>query len=339
MYSLIRSILFLFDAESAHVFSLKALSFINSIGLLRWFVKKRIESPVTVMGIKFSNAVGLAAGLDKNAQHIDALSRCGFGFIEVGTVTPLAQPGNEKPRLFRLPEDRAIINRMGFNNAGVDSLVTNVKKSHKSCVLGINIGKNKDTPLENAVDDYLLCMQQVYSYADYIAINISSPNTPGLRELQHGEGLTSLLTQLKNKQAELQQQYQCYVPLAVKIAPDLDESEIKDIAKRLLSAEIDAVIATNTTNSRPSSLECKVLANETGGLSGAPVFELSTQVLKQLVDALEGKIPVIAVGGISSAKDAQEKINAGASLVQIYTGFIYSGPQLINDCALVLKSK
>ena len=338
MYSLIRRFLFLFDAETIHVFSLKALSFANSINLLQLFVKKRVDSPVTVMGIKFPNAVGLAAGLDKNAGHIDALAQCGFGFIEVGTVTPLPQPGNDKPRLFRLPADNAIINRMGFNNSGVEALINNVKKSHKSCVLGINIGKNKDTPLENAVDDYLACMQQVYDHADYITINISSPNTPGLRDLQHGEGLTALLTQLKSKQAELKQQYNRYVPLAVKIAPDLDESEIQDIAKRLLSAEIDGVIATNTTNSRPASLKCKNIASETGGLSGAPVFELSTHVLKQLVDALEGKIPVIAAGGISSAKDAQEKINAGASLVQIYTGFIYAGPPLINECAMALKT-
>lgn len=338
MYSIIRRILFSFDAETIHDFSLKALSFANNIGLLQLFVKKRIDSPVTVMGINFPNAIGLAAGLDKNARHIDALAMCGFGFIEVGTVTPLAQPGNDKPRLFRLPEDHAIINRMGFNNAGVEALIRNVKKSRKSCVLGINIGKNKDTPLENAVDDYLVCMQQVYSYADYITINISSPNTPGLRDLQHGEGLTALLTQLKNKQTELNQHYQRYVPLAVKIAPDLDETEIKDIAKRLLSADIDAVIATNTTNSRPASLKCKDVADQTGGLSGAPVFELSTHVLKQLVLALDSKMPVIAAGGISSAKDAQQKIDAGASLVQIYTGFIYAGPQIINDCANALKN-
>lgn len=339
MYSLIRRFLFLFDAETIHVFSLKALSFANSIGLLRLLLKKRVDSPVTVMGIKFPNAIGLAAGLDKNAGHIDALSQCGFGFIEVGTVTPLAQPGNDRPRLFRLAEDNAIINRMGFNNAGVAALINNVKKSHKSCVLGINIGKNKATPLENAVDDYLSCMQQIYDYADYITINISSPNTPGLRDLQHGEGLTRLLTQLKDKQAELEQQTQRYVPLAVKIAPDLDESEIQDIAKRLLSAGIDAVIATNTTNSRPASLSCKAMADEVGGLSGAPVFTLSTHVLKQLVAALEGKIPVIAVGGIFSADDARQKIDAGASLVQIYTGFIYAGPQLVNDCAMALKTR
>ncbi len=349
MYSLLRKFLFLFDAEVIHVFSLNMLSFINSTGLLALFVKKRINAPVTVMGINFPNAVGLAAGLDKNARHIDALSKCGFGFVEVGTVTPLAQAGNEKPRLFRLQADNAIINRMGFNNDGVDALVDHVKHSdwykrsndfkqkHDRCILGINIGKNKATPLENAADDYLICMQKVYTYADYITINISSPNTPGLRKLQHGEGLSELLEQLKNKQTELNQQYQRYVPLAVKIAPDLNEEEIKDIADRLLAAKIDAVIATNTTNSRPSSLACQQLAAETGGLSGQPILDLSTRVLKQLVKVLDGKIPVIAVGGISSSADAMEKINAGASLVQIYTGFIYSGPKLISDCVLELK--
>ncbi len=337
MYSLIRKFLFLFDAETIHVFSLKMLSFINSLGLLKLLLKKRVDAPVTVMGIEFPNAVGLAAGLDKNAKHIDALAQCGFGFIEVGTVTPLAQAGNDKPRLFRLEADNAIINRMGFNNSGVKALVDNVKRSDRRCVLGINIGKNKDTPLENAVDDYLACMQQVYCYADYITINISSPNTPGLRELQHGDGLSSLLTQLKHKQAELSGQYQRYVPLAVKIAPDLEDDEIKDIAERLVSAEIDAVIATNTTNSRPSSLVCQKLASETGGLSGRPVFELSNHVLKQLVKALKNQLPVIAAGGISSPEDALEKINAGASLVQIYTGFIYAGPDLIHECASVLK--
>ncbi len=337
MYFLIRKILFLFDAELVHVFSLKAMSFLDAIGLLQLFLKKRIDSPVTVMGIKFPNAVGLAAGLDKNAQHINALAKCGFGFVEVGTVTPLAQPGNDKPRLFRLVADHAIINRMGFNNAGVHTLIKNVINSQHSCVLGINIGKNKDTPLENAVDDYLICMQEVYDYADYITINISSPNTPGLRELQHGEGLSSLLSQLKNKQSELEAKYNHYVPIAVKIAPDLESDEIQDIAKRLIAVKIDAVIATNTTNSRPASLKSTELASETGGLSGQPVFELSTDVLKQLVKALDGKIPVIAAGGISSAEDASAKIRAGASLVQIYTGFIYSGPSLINDCAKSLK--
>jgi dihydroorotate dehydrogenase len=336
MYSLVRRFLFLFDAETAHVFSLKMLSFVNTIGLLRLFLPKRVEAPATVMGIEFPNAVGLAAGLDKNAEHIDALAQCGFGFIEVGTVTPVAQAGNDKPRLFRLVADKAIINRMGFNNAGVEALVNRVKKSHKNCVLGINIGKNKITPLENAVDDYLACMQQVYKYADYITINISSPNTPGLRELQHGEGLTSLLSRLKDKQAELAQQHH-YVPLVVKIAPDLDFAEINDIATRLLAAKIDGVIVSNTTSSRPASLIEKRLADEVGGLSGQPVFDLSNQVLRQLVAALNRKIPIIAAGGISSPEDAVEKIKIGASLVQIYTGFIYSGPALIQACAKAIK--
>ncbi len=338
MYLLLRKLLFTLDAERAHELSLKALSLFERLGLLRLFVGKRVYAPRTVMGIKFPNAVGLAAGLDKNAGHIDALSHCGFGFIEVGTVTPLAQPGNDKPRLFRLQQDEAIINRMGFNNDGVAALVENIKRSRRDCVLGINIGKNKDTPLENAVDDYLACMQQVYQYADYITINISSPNTPGLRELQHGEGLSALLSQLKTRQQVLADEQQCYVPLVVKIAPDLDHEEIQDIAQRLLAAKIDGVIASNTTSSRPATLNCRQLAQESGGLSGKPVFELSNQVLTQLVAALDNKIPVIAVGGIFSAEDARQKMACGASLVQIYTGFIYRGPALIHDCANMLKS-
>jgi len=349
MYSLIKRILFLFDAEVIHVFSLNMMNFLYSTGLLKLFVKKHINAHVNVMGIEFPNAVGLAAGLDKNGKHIDALCRSGFGFIEIGTVTPLAQAGNDKPRLFRLVADNAIINRMGFNNDGVETLLSNVKKSdwykqytdlkqnNNRCILGINIGKNKATPLENAADDYLICMQQVYAYADYITINISSPNTPGLRKLQHGEGLSELLMQLKAKQAELKQQHQRYVPLAVKIAPDLDAAEIKDIAARLLAADIDALIVSNTSNSRPALLSEPRLVEQTGGLSGQPIMDLSTQVLKQFIKALDGKIPVIAVGGIASAADAMEKVNAGASLVQIYTGYIYNGPELISDCALALS--
>ena len=333
MYSIIRKILFLFDAEKSHVLSLGMLSFLDRVGLLGLLLKRRVTAPVSVMGIEFPNAVGLAAGLDKYAAHIDALAKCGFGFVEVGTVTPVAQPGNDKPRLFRLQADHAIINRMGFNNQGVDNLVANVRKHRADCVLGINIGKNKVTPLENAVDDYILCMQAVYPHADYITINISSPNTPGLRELQHGDGLSSLLNQLKLKQAELHKQYSRYVPLAVKIAPDLEDDEIIDIAARLIAAEIDAVIATNTTSSRPETLKEKTLAEEQGGLSGQPVYDLSTQVLVKLISALDGKLPVIAVGGISSAEEALAKLKAGAKLVQIYTGFIYAGPKLINDCA------
>ncbi|NOR42054.1 MAG: quinone-dependent dihydroorotate dehydrogenase [Gammaproteobacteria bacterium] len=343
MYLFFRKFLFLFDAERIHVLSLDILSFAHRLGLLRLFMKKRVEAPVTVMGIEFPNRIGLAAGLDKNAGHIDALAQCGFGFIEVGTVTPLAQDGNDKPRLFRLQQDSAIINRMGFNNSGVHNLVANIKDSQwfkqdrNKCVLGINIGKNKVTALENAVDDYLVCMDHTYCHADYITINISSPNTPGLRELQHGDGLTNLLTRLKDKQTELADRYNKYVPLAVKIAPDLSADEVKDIAKRLIATEIDGVIVSNTTNSRPSTLHCQKLATETGGLSGPPVFELSNQILEQLISELHGKIPVIAVGGVSSAEDALHKIRSGASLVQIYTGFIYSGPSLISACAKKLQ--
>jgi len=338
MYKIIRKILFSFDAEKIHVLSLNMMSLFSSLGLLTLFIKNPVNASVTVMGIKFPNAVGLAAGLDKNARHIDALSQCGFGFIEVGTVTPLAQFGNDKPRLFRLPKDEAIINRMGFNNDGIEALVQYAKQNQEKCILGINIGKNKITSLENAVDDYLICMQQVYAYADYITINISSPNTPGLRELQHGDGLSELLSQLKDKQSELHQSTQRYVPLAVKIAPDLSVDEINDIANRLIAAKIDAVIATNTTNSRPPTLAHKNIAKEAGGLSGKPIFEISNTVLKQLVTALKGKIPVIAAGGIASPADAIEKVQAGASLVQIYTGFIYSGPRLVYDCALAIKN-
>ncbi len=336
MYSLLRKLLFTLDAERAHELSLKALSLLERLGLLRLFVPARVEAPVRVMGIVFPNAVGLAAGLDKNGGHIDALAQCGFGFVEVGTVTPVAQPGNDRPRLFRLVEDEAIINRMGFNNAGVDALVENVRRSRRNCVLGINIGKNKATPLENAVDDYAICMRKVYALADYITINISSPNTPGLRELQHGEGLSSLLAALKEIQAELAAASDRYVPLVVKIAPDLSDDEITDIAQRLLAAGIDGVIATNTTNSRPDYLHNKALAAEQGGLSGRPVFAPSNQVLEKLLDALDGQLPVIAVGGIFSAEDAREKIRLGASLVQIYTGFIYQGPKLVHDCAVSL---
>lgn len=332
MYSLLKKILFLFDAEAVHVFTLKLLGLSNRAALLSLLFRSRRYKPITVMGIDFPNAVGLAAGLDKNACYIDALSNCGFGFIEVGTVTPKAQPGNDKPRLFRLEQDEAIINRMGFNNDGVDALLDQVRRRRSDCVLGINIGKNKNTPLEKAVDDYLTCMQKVYAHADYITINISSPNTPGLRELQHGQGLTDLLTRLKDCQTALEERDRRYVPLVVKIAPDLDEEEIDDIASRLIMTGIDAVIATNTTNQRPSTLRCQSVAAETGGLSGAPLRELSNSALKRLLRALDGRIPVIAAGGITSADDAVEKLRLGASLVQIYTGFIYHGPQLIDQC-------
>ncbi|MDH5517772.1 MAG: quinone-dependent dihydroorotate dehydrogenase [Gammaproteobacteria bacterium] len=337
-YKLIRHILFRFDAEKSHYFALNALKLLKRAGLLRLITKKTVEAPITVMGLEFKNRVGLAAGLDKNAQYIDALSQAGFGFIEVGTVTPKPQPGNDKPRLFRLPAASAIINRMGFNNDGVEALLAAVKKSSYRGVLGINIGKNFSTAVENAVDDYLLGFKSVYQLADYVTVNISSPNTPGLRSLQHGDALFDLLTQLKASQKELQSVYKKYVPIAVKIAPDLSDDEIKLLSDTFLKTAIDAVIATNTTLSR-DGVENLPHAEEQGGLSGQPVKDASTRVVRRLCELFDGKIPVIAVGGIGSASDALEKINAGAELVQIYSGFIYQGPALVNECAQALAQQ
>jgi dihydroorotate dehydrogenase len=289
-----------------------------------------MHAPVKLLGLEFPNAVGLAAGLDKNGDHIDALAACGFGFVEIGTVTPRPQPGNPKPRLFRLQKDDAIINRMGFNNEGVEHLINNVRTSKRDCIIGINIGKNRDTSLEHAVDDYVSAFERVYPFADYITVNISSPNTPGLRDLQHGEQLTHLLQTLKQLQMQLEQKYNSYKPLLVKIAPDLGDDEISELAQTLITHHIDGVIATNTSNQRPK-LKSVELAAEAGGLSGRPIQPQSDHVLSVLVHELNGKIPVIAVGGIMSAADAERKIQAGASLVQVYTGFIYSGPGLVSS--------
>ena len=330
-YKIIRKILFMMDAERAHDLSLKMLKIIHQLKLGRVFFGRKYNSGIQVMDIDFPNPVGLAAGLDKNGDYFDALSDCGFGFVEIGTVTPRPQAGNPLPRLFRLPEAEAIINRMGFNNKGVDYLVEQVKKSSYKGVLGINIGKNFDTPVEKAVDDYLICLQKVYPYADYITINISSPNTPGLRDLQFGEALNKLLTALKLKQTELAQKSGKYVPLAVKIAPDMDDAAIQILADTFVQQGVDAVIATNTTSSR-EGVEGLPHAEEQGGLSGRPVKDKSDHVLHVLVTHLQGKIPVIAVGGISSAEDAVNKLSLGASLVQVYTGFVYQGPALIQDC-------
>jgi len=336
LYRLIRKILFMFDAETSHNLALKALNIVFKAGLSNLLFKKTVHDPVTVMGLEFKNRVGLAAGLDKNANYIDALSATGFGFIEVGTVTPKGQPGNDKPRLFRLPEANAIINRMGFNNNGIADLITAVKKSKYSGRLGINIGKNFSTPVENAVDDYLFCFEHVYTIADYIVVNISSPNTPGLRSLQHGEALVTLLTSLKEKQRELNNVHNCYVPIAVKIAPDLSSEEITELSETFLKTRIDCVIATNTTFSR-EGVESLQHGEEQGGLSGAPVKSASTHVVSEFGRLFNGKIPLIAVGGIMTAEDAVEKINAGADLVQIYSGFIYEGPDLIYNCAKALS--
>jgi dihydroorotate dehydrogenase len=330
LYQLIRSILFQLDAEKAHHLGLEGLSLLEASGLASLLYPKIDAKPVEVMGIQFPNAVGLAAGLDKNGDYIEAMSGLGFGFIEVGTVTPRPQPGNEKPRLFRIKEAEAIINRMGFNNLGVDHLVEQVRIAQTDAVIGINIGKNFDTPVENALDDYLIGMEKVYSHADYVTINISSPNTPGLRTLQFGESLNVLLQGLKEKQLALQAQYQRYVPMAVKVAPDLDAEEVQQLADTFSQFEIDAVIATNTTMSR-DKVEGMPNADEAGGLSGSPVFEQSTAVVSQFRQALPENLPIIAVGGIMSGDDAVEKLDAGADLVQIYSGLIYRGPELIQE--------
>ncbi|WP_263576439.1 quinone-dependent dihydroorotate dehydrogenase [Acinetobacter pseudolwoffii] len=328
LYSLARPLLFSLAPERAHELTLSLLKSSHKMGLMRQNVAAK---PVTCMGIEFPNPVGLAAGLDKNGAYIDALAGQGFGFIEIGTITPRPQAGNPHPRLFRLPQAKAIINRMGFNNDGVDQLVENVKAAKFKGILGINIGKNADTPVEKAVDDYLICLEKVYNYASYITVNISSPNTKNLRSLQSGDALTELLETLKNRQLELAQEYQHYVPLVLKVAPDLDETDIAFIAKQLLQFKIDGLIVTNTTLSR-EGVEGLAHAEEAGGLSGAPVFEKSTACLAAFAQVLKGQIPLIGVGGILSGADAVAKKQAGASLVQVYSGLIYTGPELVKDC-------
>lgn len=326
-YRFIRNLLFRLEPETSHTVALQSLSILKQLRLLK---TQKYVLPQTVMGITFPNPVGLAAGLDKNGEYVDALAALGFGFIEIGTVTPRAQSGNPKPRLFRLPDAEALINRLGFNNKGVDYLIAQVKQAKFSGVLGINIGKNFDTSLEKATDDYLFCLQKVYSYASYITINISSPNTTGLRDLQFGDYLNDLLRNLKQEQSKLAKQHSKYVPLVVKISPDLTISEIESIAKSFLHYGIDGVIATNTTIARTGIVGLKN-ANEQGGLSGKPLFAASTQVVQQLSQVLQGKIPIIAAGGIMSGVDAAAKKQAGASLVQVYTGFIYRGTVLIKE--------
>ncbi|AUC08141.1 MULTISPECIES: quinone-dependent dihydroorotate dehydrogenase [Acinetobacter] len=328
LYSLARPLLFSLAPERAHELTLSLLKSSHKMGLMRQNVAAK---PVTCMGIEFPNPVGLAAGLDKNGAYIDALAGQGFGFIEIGTITPRPQAGNPHPRLFRLPQAKAIINRMGFNNDGVDQLVENVKAAKFKGILGINIGKNADTPVEKAVDDYLICLEKVYNYASYITVNISSPNTKNLRSLQSGDALTELLETLKKRQLELAQEYQHYVPLVLKVAPDLDNSDIAFIAKQLLQFKIDGLIVTNTTLSR-EGVEGLEHAEEAGGLSGAPVFEKSTACLAAFAAVLKGQIPLIGVGGILSGADAAAKKQAGASLVQVYSGLIYTGPKLVKDC-------
>ncbi|EHU9474433.1 quinone-dependent dihydroorotate dehydrogenase, partial [Vibrio vulnificus] len=327
---LARAGFFQLDAEKAHDLAIQNFKRFTGTPIDLFYRQQLPNRPVECMGLTFRNPVGLAAGLDKNGECIEAFDAMGFGFVEVGTVTPRAQSGNDKPRLFRLVGAEGIINRMGFNNLGVDNLIENVKKAKYSCVLGINIGKNKDTPIEKGAEDYLICMEKVYEYAGYIAVNISSPNTPGLRTLQYGEALDELLVELKRKQAELEEKHGKYVPLALKIAPDLTDDEISQICQSLINNKIDGVIATNTTLDR-TMVEGMKHAQEAGGLSGRPLQSRSTEVVRLLRKELQGNIPIIGVGGVDSYVAAKEKMLAGADLVQVYSGFIYHGPGLVRD--------
>ncbi len=335
MYNLARSLLFRLDPETSHGLALSALDALHRVGGVQRVYGEPVSDPVELMGLRFSNRVGLAAGLDKNADHLDALGALGFGFVEVGTVTPKAQSGNPKPRLFRLAGHEAIINRFGFNNKGVEHLVAQVKKRHYQGVVGINIGKNLTTSVENALDDYLLCLEAVHGVADYIAVNISSPNTPGLRTLQFGEQLDELLGPIRSRSQALDDALGRKVPLLVKIAPDMSEEEVALVAGSIARNALDGVIATNTTVSR-EAVKSDPQAEEAGGLSGKPVFEASNTVIR-LLRAQLPTLPIIGVGGIDSGEAAAAKIAAGADLVQLYSGLIYQGPGLVNACASALK--
>lgn len=321
--------------ESAHEFTIKAL---KMAGKLPFPIFPTPDNPVEVMGLKFKNPIGLAAGADKNGEAIDGFGKLGFGFIEVGTVTPLAQDGNPKPRQFRILEAGGIINRNGFNNLGVDVLVENVKRAKYDGILGINIGKNAVTPIENALDDYQICLRKVYEHADYITVNISSPNTKNLRSLQYGEALDELLSGLKAEQARLSQKFQQYKPLVLKIAPDLTEEEIASVADSLIRYRIDGVIAGNTTLSR-ETVAGLINAEQVGGLSGKPLNALSTKLIMQLAKELNGALPIIGSGGIHSLASGQEKIDVGAKLLQVYSGLIYEGPGLIQTLAKHIQLK
>jgi len=339
-YALTRPFLFGLDAERAHELTLDTIAALQGTPARRLWAQRRIDDPVSIAGLKFPNRIGLAAGLDKNGRCIDGLGDMGFGFIEVGTVTPKAQPGNPKPRIFRLPKARALINRLGFNNEGLDAFLANVQGSRRfranGGVLGLNIGKNASTPIERAADDYLIALDGVYPHADYVTINISSPNTKNLRELQSDEALDALLGALQKRKLALAKRHGRKVPLFVKIAPDLDEQQLRLIALTLRRNGIDGVIATNTTIAR-DAVKGLPNADETGGLSGAPVFEASNRVIARLRSELGSAYPIVGVGGVMSGADAVAKRAAGADLVQIYTGLIYKGPALVADCAHALR--
>ncbi|MFD1217793.1 MULTISPECIES: quinone-dependent dihydroorotate dehydrogenase [Microbulbifer] len=337
MYDYLRKALFALDPERSHHLSLDAIGAAERLGITSLLARGIPDDPVELMGLTLPNPVGLAAGLDKNAQAYNGLGALGFGFVEVGTVTPRPQPGNPSPRLFRLPDAEAIINRMGFNNEGVDYLIERVKRRRYAGVLGINVGKNFDTPVEKAADDYCLCMEKVYPYADYITANVSSPNTKGLRDLQFGDSLSHLLSAVKEKQQALASQHDRYVPVAVKIAPDMDDESIAHVAKVLKDHEIDGVIATNTTIDK-SSVKGFTHGEEEGGLSGRPLQARSTEVIRKLAGELDGAIPIIGVGGIFDGESAAEKIRAGATAVQIYSGFIYRGPAVISEAAAAISA-
>jgi dihydroorotate dehydrogenase len=343
-YALARPFLFGLDAETAHEITMAGLTATQGTPLTWAYCNGRIDDPITLAGLKFPNRIGMAAGLDKNARAIDGLGAMGFGFVEVGTVTPLAQPGNPKPRMFRLPKANALINRLGFNNEGLDAFLANVQKakfrsvnSANPMLLGLNIGKNAATPIENATDDYLICLRGVYPHADYVTVNISSPNTKNLRALQSDEALDALLGAIAAERVILKKKHSKSVPIFVKIAPDLDEAQIKVIALTLKKHGMDGVVATNTTLSR-EAVKGLPHAEEAGGLSGAPVLQASNKVIRQLRAALGKDFPIIGVGGVMSAADAISKIEAGADVVQIYTGLIYKGPDLVKDAAVAIKS-